>query len=195
LSLLTPDNCVVAIVDLQPQIIFFIVNFDRQSIINNDLVLSKAARVFDVPVVLSTVETKGRERGDEPRTSARRAQGPYRSAGGRFRSLESGDVAVQFVTQSVAIATPDAVLEDDRLSSVGRRFAEAAAFVQAYPHDLPRLKTLLPGITTHVLVLAGMQDPVDGESMFKRRSGSETAHDSVAASAPAGGRRSGAVCA
>jgi nicotinamidase-related amidase len=33
-------------------------SFDRQSIINNNLVLAKAAKVFDVPVVLSTVETK-----------------------------------------------------------------------------------------------------------------------------------------
>jgi pimeloyl-ACP methyl ester carboxylesterase len=42
----------------------------------------------------------------------------------------------------------------------GRRFAVAAAFVQAYPRDLPRLKTLLQGIKTHVLVLAGRQDPI-----------------------------------
>jgi len=58
-GLLTPDNCVVAIIDLQPQMLFGVANFDRQSIINNNLVLSKAARVFDVPVILSTVETKG----------------------------------------------------------------------------------------------------------------------------------------
>jgi nicotinamidase-related amidase len=57
-GLLTPDNCVVAIIDLQPQMLFGVGNFDRQSIINNNLVLAKAAKVFDVPVVLSTVETK-----------------------------------------------------------------------------------------------------------------------------------------
>ncbi len=57
-GLLTPDNCVVAIIDLQPQMLFGVSNFDRQSIINNNLVLAKAAKVFDVPVVLSTVETK-----------------------------------------------------------------------------------------------------------------------------------------
>src|SRR5947209_4082197 len=34
------------------------VNFDRQSIINNNVALAKAARVFGVPVVLSTVETR-----------------------------------------------------------------------------------------------------------------------------------------
>jgi nicotinamidase-related amidase len=57
-GLLTPDNCVVAIIDLQPQMLFGVSSFDRQSIINNNLVLAKAAKVFDVPVVLSTVETK-----------------------------------------------------------------------------------------------------------------------------------------
>jgi nicotinamidase-related amidase len=57
-GLLTPDNCVVAIIDLQPQMLFGVANLDRQTIINNNVVLSKAARVFDIPVVLSTVETK-----------------------------------------------------------------------------------------------------------------------------------------
>jgi nicotinamidase-related amidase len=58
-GLLTPDNCVVTLIDLQPQMLFGVGNFDRQSIINNNVALSKAARAFDVPVVLSTVETKG----------------------------------------------------------------------------------------------------------------------------------------
>jgi len=57
-GLLTPDNCVVAMIDLQPQMLFGVSNFDRQSIINNNVALAKAAKVFDVPVVLSTVETK-----------------------------------------------------------------------------------------------------------------------------------------
>jgi len=57
-GLLTPDNCVVTLIDLQPQMLFGTSNFDRQTIINNNLVLSKAARVFDVPVILTTVETK-----------------------------------------------------------------------------------------------------------------------------------------
>jgi nicotinamidase-related amidase len=57
-GLLTPDNCVVALIDHQPQMLFGTSNFDRQSIINNTVALAKAARVFDVPVVLTTVETK-----------------------------------------------------------------------------------------------------------------------------------------
>ncbi|SDR58390.1 Nicotinamidase-related amidase [Rhizobiales bacterium GAS113] len=57
-GLLTPDNCVVTLIDLQPQMLFGVSNFDRQSVINNNLVLAKAAKVFGMPVVLSTVETK-----------------------------------------------------------------------------------------------------------------------------------------
>src|SRR5437899_8963036 len=57
-GLLTPDNCVVALIDHQPQMLFGTSNFDRQSIINNTVALAKATRVFDVPVVLTTVETQ-----------------------------------------------------------------------------------------------------------------------------------------
>ena len=57
-GLLTPDNCVVALIDHQPQMLFGTSNFDRQGIINNTVALAKATRVFDVPVVLTTVETK-----------------------------------------------------------------------------------------------------------------------------------------
>src|ERR1043165_4317554 len=57
-GLLTPDNCVVTIIDLQPQMLFGVCNFDRQAIINNNVALAKAARVFGVPVVLSTVESR-----------------------------------------------------------------------------------------------------------------------------------------
>lgn len=57
-GLLTPDNCVVALIDFQPQMLFGVSNFDRQTIINNTVALSKAAEVFDVPVILTTVETK-----------------------------------------------------------------------------------------------------------------------------------------
>ena len=57
-GLLTPDNCVVTLIDLQPQMLFGVSSYDRQSIINCNVALAKAAKVFQVPVVLSTVETK-----------------------------------------------------------------------------------------------------------------------------------------
>jgi nicotinamidase-related amidase len=57
-GLLTPDNCVVALIDFQPQMLFGVSNFDRQGIINNVVAFSKATRVFDLPVVLTTVASK-----------------------------------------------------------------------------------------------------------------------------------------
>jgi nicotinamidase-related amidase len=57
-GLLTPDNCVVAFIDYQPQMLFGVTSLDRQSLVNNVVALAKASRVFDVPIVLSTVETK-----------------------------------------------------------------------------------------------------------------------------------------
>jgi pimeloyl-ACP methyl ester carboxylesterase len=53
----------------------------------------------------------------------------------------------------------------------GKRFDAAAAFVQAYPHDLPVLHALLPDVQTPVLVVAGSDDPIvpprNGELLAK----------------------------
>jgi nicotinamidase-related amidase len=57
-GLLTPDNCVVAMIDLQGQMLFGVASHDRQTIINNNVLLAKAAKLFDVPLILSTVETQ-----------------------------------------------------------------------------------------------------------------------------------------
>src|SRR6201995_2515611 len=57
-GLLNPGNCVVAFIDHQPQMLFGTSNFDRQGIINNVVAFGKAGSVFDVPVVLTPVETK-----------------------------------------------------------------------------------------------------------------------------------------
>jgi len=46
-GLSTPDNCVVALIDHQGQMLFGTSNFDRQGIINNTVAFGKAARVFD----------------------------------------------------------------------------------------------------------------------------------------------------
>jgi nicotinamidase-related amidase len=57
-GLLTPHNCVFTLIDMQPQMLFGVASADRQTIINNTLLLAKAAKVFDAPMVLSTVETR-----------------------------------------------------------------------------------------------------------------------------------------
>ncbi|MFF8951292.1 hydrolase [Streptomyces sp. NPDC014940] len=54
-DLLTPDNCAVLFVDHQPQMFFGTGSGDRTAVINSTVGLAKAAKAFDVPVVLSTV--------------------------------------------------------------------------------------------------------------------------------------------
>ena len=51
-GLLTPDNCVVAIIDLQPQMLFGVANFDRQTDHQQQRAFWPRPRaVFGVPVV------------------------------------------------------------------------------------------------------------------------------------------------
>ncbi|GGM97092.1 hydrolase [Streptomyces fuscichromogenes] len=57
-DLLTPDNCAVLFVDHQPQMFFAASSGERGEIINSTVGLAKSAKVFDVPVVLSTVAEK-----------------------------------------------------------------------------------------------------------------------------------------
>ena len=57
-KLLTPDNCVIAFIDHQPQMSFGVNSHDIQMIKNNTVGLAKACRLFKVPTVLSTVETE-----------------------------------------------------------------------------------------------------------------------------------------
>jgi nicotinamidase-related amidase len=57
-SLLTPQNCTVIFIDHQPQMTFGVTSIDRQTLINNTVGLAKAAKIFNVPVILTTVESK-----------------------------------------------------------------------------------------------------------------------------------------
>src|SRR5215831_19409438 len=58
-GLLTPENCGVVFIDHQPQMFFGVASIDRQMLLNNALVLAKAARIFGVPVILTAVESAG----------------------------------------------------------------------------------------------------------------------------------------
>ncbi|MFZ1426181.1 MAG: hydrolase [Geminicoccaceae bacterium] len=57
LQLLTPSNCQVIFIDHQPQMAFGVQSIDRQVLKNNVVALAKAAKVFDIPVTITTVET------------------------------------------------------------------------------------------------------------------------------------------
>jgi nicotinamidase-related amidase len=57
-QLLSPQDSVVVMVDHQPQMFFGTTNADRGEIINATVGLAKSAKVFNVPVVLTTVASK-----------------------------------------------------------------------------------------------------------------------------------------
>src|SRR5437870_10603324 len=57
-ALLTPDNCVLILIDHQPFQSAGLRSHDTQTIINNVVGLAKAAKVFGVPTLLTTVLEK-----------------------------------------------------------------------------------------------------------------------------------------
>ncbi len=58
LELLTPQNSQLIIIDQQPQMAFGVQSIDRQTLKNNVVALAKAAKVFNVPTTITTVETE-----------------------------------------------------------------------------------------------------------------------------------------
>ena len=56
--LITPNETVVALIDHQPQMFFGVGLHQRLMILNNAVALAKAARLFAVPVVLTTISAK-----------------------------------------------------------------------------------------------------------------------------------------
>jgi nicotinamidase-related amidase len=58
-DLLNAKNSAVIFIDFQPQMVFGVANVDRQTLFNNVLLLAKAAKIFKVPTILTTVESKG----------------------------------------------------------------------------------------------------------------------------------------
>src|SRR5437762_12606023 len=54
-ALLTPDNCVLILIDHQPFQFAGLRSHDTQSIINNVVGLAKSAKMFRVPTLLTTV--------------------------------------------------------------------------------------------------------------------------------------------
>ena len=57
-GLITADNCAVVFIDHQPQMTFGVANIDRHQLLNNTVMLAKGAKLFGVPAILTTVETK-----------------------------------------------------------------------------------------------------------------------------------------
>jgi len=58
LEVLTPDNSQLIFIDQQPQMAFGVQSIDRQTLKNNTVGLAKAAKIFDIPTTITTVETE-----------------------------------------------------------------------------------------------------------------------------------------
>lgn len=59
LEVLTPSNSQMIFIDQQPQMAFGVQSMDRQALKNNVVALAKAAKTFNIPTVITTVETLG----------------------------------------------------------------------------------------------------------------------------------------
>jgi nicotinamidase-related amidase len=58
LEVLTPQNSQLIFIDHQPQMAFGVQSIDRQTLKNNTVALAKAAKVFNIPTIITTVETE-----------------------------------------------------------------------------------------------------------------------------------------
>jgi len=58
LELLTSANCQVIFIDQQPQMAFGVQSIDRQVLKNNTVGLAKAAKIFSIPTIITTVESE-----------------------------------------------------------------------------------------------------------------------------------------
>jgi nicotinamidase-related amidase len=57
-EVLTPQNSQLIFIDQQPQMAFGVASIDRQLLKNNVVGLAKAAKVFAIPTIITTVETE-----------------------------------------------------------------------------------------------------------------------------------------
>ena len=57
-DVLTPSNCQLIFIDQQPQMAFGVQSIDLQTLKNNVVGLAKAAKIFDIPIIITTVETE-----------------------------------------------------------------------------------------------------------------------------------------
>ena len=57
-KLYTPQDSAIVFIDHQPQMLFGVANIDRAALINNVTLLAKVAKEFQVPAILTAVETE-----------------------------------------------------------------------------------------------------------------------------------------
>ena len=58
LEVLTPQNSQLIFIDHQPQMAFGVQSIDRRTLKNNVVALAKAAKVFNIPTTITSVESQ-----------------------------------------------------------------------------------------------------------------------------------------
>ena len=58
ITLLTPSNSTLLLIDYQPQMAFGVASMDRQALKNNAVALAKSAKLFKVPTVITSVASE-----------------------------------------------------------------------------------------------------------------------------------------
>ena len=57
-QLYTPEDTAVVFIDHQPQMTFGVASINRADLINNVTLLAKASKLFQVPTIITAVETE-----------------------------------------------------------------------------------------------------------------------------------------
>ncbi len=57
-DLLTPKNCALIVIDYQPVQVGSVASMDRRELVTNIVAVARTAKLYGVPVVLSTVNVK-----------------------------------------------------------------------------------------------------------------------------------------
>jgi nicotinamidase-related amidase len=57
-TLLNPQDCVLALIDHQPQMLFGTMSHERTALLHNAQILAKTAKLFGVPTILTTIASE-----------------------------------------------------------------------------------------------------------------------------------------
>lgn len=149
LDQLTPENSVVLLIDYQPQYAFATRSTDIDSLVNNTAGLAKAARVFKVPIVITTI-------------SAQAYAGPL------LQQVQVAAPNIEPIDRTVINAWRDARVAK-AVRATGRKKIVMAGLWTDNCVMLPALSALAEGFEVYVVTDAsGDYDPVSHERAVQR---------------------------
>ncbi|WP_224545076.1 hydrolase [Mesorhizobium sp. CA16] len=147
--LLTPSNCAVVIIDYQPVQVTSVASMDRRTLVSSIVALAKTAKLYDVPVVLTTVNVNtGR---NQP----------------LIHQLRDIFPAVEAIDRTAINAWEDKDFAD-AVRATGRKKLVMAALWTEVCLAFPALDALRDGFEVYAVV-----DAVGGTSMEAHRAGLE----------------------